>query len=105
MSGINGIPRNLPGLIEPPGGRKVSLGPEEPTKQAEFTEMLGNLLNDVNGLHQESGQMQQAFLSGDPVELHQIMIKAEQAGIATDLLLEIRDKLVTAYNEIMRMPL
>ena len=31
----------------------------------------------------------QAFLNGDPVELHQVMIKAEEAGLATDLLLEI----------------
>ena len=63
------------------------------------------LIQNVNQLHDESGQIQQAFLAGEPVELHQIMIKAEEAGIATDLLLEIRNKLMTAYNEIMRMPI
>ena len=105
MSAINSVQRLVPGLIERPGGKKVSLGPEEPIESGKFTEMLGELLNNVNELHQESAQIQQAFLSGEPVELHQIMIKAEQAGIATDLLLEIRNKLMNAYNDIMRMPL
>jgi len=104
MSGVHTVQRLVPGLIEPTGGRKVLLEPDAPATRAEFAEVLGNLLNDVNGLQQESAQIQQAFLNGEPVELHQIMIKAEQAGIATDLLLEIRNRLVTAYNEIMRMP-
>ncbi|MBU2652480.1 MAG: flagellar hook-basal body complex protein FliE [Bacteroidetes bacterium] len=48
--------------------------------------------------------MQQAFLDGEPVELHQVMVKAEEAGIATELLIEIRNKLVDAYSELIRMP-
>jgi len=104
MSGVNNIQRLVPGLIEPTGGRKVLLEPDAPPERAKFTEMLGELLNDVNGLQQNSAKIQQAFLNGEPVELHQIMIKAEEAGVATDLLLEIRNRLVTAYNEIMRMP-
>lgn len=105
MSAIDSVQRMAPGLIERPGGNTVSLGPDEPIESGKFTEMLGELLNNVNGLHQDSAQIQQAFLSGEPVELHQIMIKAEQAGIATDLLLEIRNKLMNAYNDIMRMPI
>ncbi|MDH3892617.1 MAG: flagellar hook-basal body complex protein FliE [candidate division Zixibacteria bacterium] len=103
--GINNTQRLVPGLIERPGGKIVDLPKDETVKQANFTEMLSGLVNNVNELHDESGRIQQAFLAGEPVELHQIMIKAEQAGIATDLLLEIRNKLMTAYNEIMRMPL
>ena len=103
--GINGAQRLIPGLIEPPGGKKVALPKDEIQPQASFTEMLSGLVNNVNQLHDESGKIQQAFLAGEPVELHQIMIKAEEAGIATDLLLEVRNKLMTAYNEVMRMPL
>jgi flagellar hook-basal body complex protein FliE len=32
------------------------------------------------------------------------MIKAEEAGLATELLLEIRNRIVSAYNELLRMP-
>lgn len=103
--GINSVQRLVPGLIEQAGGKKVDLPKDETLPQANFTEMLSGLLDNVNQLHSESGQIQQAFLAGEPVELHQIMIKAEEAGIATDLLLEIRNKLMTAYNDIMRMPI
>ncbi len=63
------------------------------------------MINSVNDAQLDAGEIQEAFLSGDPVELHQLMIKAEEAGIAMDLLLEVRNKLVTAYNQIMSMPL
>ncbi len=101
---INGAQRVLPGLIERPGGKKVDLPADESHPEASFTEMLSSLVNNVNELHAASSDIQQAFLNGEPVELHQVMIKAEEAGIATDLLLEIRNKLLNAYNEIIRMP-
>ena len=44
-------------------------------------------------------------MNGDPVELHQVMIKAEEAGVAMDLLLEIRNRLLNAYNDLIRMPI
>ena len=103
--GINSVQRLVPGLIEKVGGNTISMPKDDSVKQANFTEMLGGLLNNVNELHSESAKIQEAFMAGEPVELHQIMIKAEQSGIATDLLLEIRNKLMTAYNEIIRMPL
>ena len=103
--GINSAQRFVPGLIEKVGGNTGSMPKDDSVKQANFTEMLGELLNNVNELHSESAKIQEAFMAGEPVELHQIMIKAEQSGIATDLLLEIRNKLMTAYNEIIRMPL
>ena len=98
--------RLVPGLIEKPGG-KVSLPPSEvnPIKDAKFTDMLGELLDSVNQLSNEAGSLQKSFISGEPVELHEVMIKAEEAGIGLDLVLEIRNKLVDAYNSLMRMPL
>ena len=67
--------------------------------------MVTDLLQSVNGLQNEAASIQQAYLAGEEVELHQMMIKAEEAGISMDMLLEIRNRLVDAYNEIMRMPL
>jgi len=95
----------IPALVRKPveGGEQVGAasGPEK----AGFGELLANLVRDVNELHGESGAIQQAFMRGDPVALHQVMIKAEEAGLATDLLLEVRNRLLSAYNELMRMPL
>ena len=56
-------------------------------------------------IQKDSAQLQEAFMNGEPVEIHQMMIKAQEAGISMDLLLEVRNKLVNAYSEIMRMPI
>lgn len=99
--------RLAPGLIEPLGSTLTPrLQPElEESGRPSFGDLLSNALGSVNGLQQEAAAMQEAFMNGDPVELHQVMIKAQEAGIAMDLLLEIRNKLLDAYNEVMRMPM
>ncbi len=104
MSGpVTNISRLVPGLVEKPSQStgQVSGTPDD---RANFTEVFSNMLQSVNELQQESGQLQEAFLNGEPVELHQVMIKAEEAGLATELLLEIRNRLISAYSELIRMP-
>ena len=53
----------------------------------------------------DAAKAQELLASGDAADLHQVMIAAEEAGIAMDLLLEIRNKLVDAYQTMMRMPM
>jgi len=97
------ITRVIPGILD-----QVTVTPSkdgvELKDEPGFTEVFSNLLESVNGLQNESAQLQDSFLAGDPVELHQVMIKAEEAGVAMDLLLEIRNKLLNAYSELIRMP-
>jgi flagellar hook-basal body complex protein FliE len=100
-NGIEAVNRLVPGLqnkIE----NNISLAKEDKTS---FTEVFGNLLNSVNSLQMDSAKAQELLATGDAVDLHQVMIAAEEAGIAMDLLLEIRNKLVDAYQTIMRMPM
>ena len=100
---LNNVNRLVPGLIEKvtPAGDKTA----PKSEGTSFGEELMNVLNSVNDLQSEAGQAQEAFLNGEPVELHEVMIKAEEAGLAMDLLLEIRNRLVEGYQEIMRMPM
>lgn len=108
---ISNSSRVVPGLIEPPGGKVILEHVTPPDGQsaesggASFGDLLSNAVNSVNDLQQESARAQDALLHGEPVELHDVMIKAEEAGLALDLMLEIRNKLLNAYNEIMRMPM
>ncbi len=94
----------LPGDVQQVGRRLTDEVKPEFETEGSFTDLFSNLINSVNDLHGESAQIQEAFLSGEPVELHQVMIKAEEAGIATELLLEIRNRIVNALNEMLRMP-
>ena len=102
---ISASERLVTGLVEPQktGAAPATVSPQ--TDQPAFADMITDLIESVDSLQNESAQTQQAFLAGEPVELHQLMIKAEEAGVAMDLLLEIRNKLLDAYANIMKMPM
>lgn len=103
---ITNISRLVPGLIERLGGDQSGISKSvAPDSGAKFTEIFSQLIDSVSSSQQEASALQQAMLAGEPVELHQIMIKAEEAGLKMDLLLEIRNKLLNAYTELMRMPM
>lgn len=102
---VSNVNRLVPGLIERLDVNRTGQTATGKPSEADFGELLSNMLNQVNELQMDAGKLQEAFMSGEPVELHQVMIKAQEAGIAMDLLLEIRNKLLNAYNELMRMPM
>lgn len=93
------INRLVPGLLEQTGTAK-------PTKSdsLSFGDQLSSMINSVNDLQMQAGAAQKAFLAGEPVELHDVMIKAGEAGLAMDLLLQVRNRLVDGYKELIRMP-
>ncbi len=95
----------LAGVVQRVGQQQVNEVQSETKTEGSFTDLFSDLVNSVNDLHKESAQIQDAFLSGEPVELHQVMIKAEEAGLATELLLEIRNRVVEACKELLRMPM
>jgi flagellar hook-basal body complex protein FliE len=65
---------------------------------------IGDFIESVNQLQSEAGALQKSLYSDQPTELHRVMIAAQQAGTAMELLVEIRNQLVEAYQELMRMP-
>lgn len=70
-----------------------------------FGDMLTNALKGVNELQQESGDKKRAFEMGDSnVTLADVMIASSKSGIALDATVQIRNKFVEAYKEIMSMP-
>ncbi len=79
--------------------------PQQTNKQREtsFGETLKKVINEVNELQEESKQTTESFIKGEITDLHQVMIAAEKARIGLELMLEIRNKLVEGYQEIMRM--
>jgi len=97
--------RLIPGLIEPTSPGVNRPNSEKEVGGSKFAELVSDLISSVNEAQKEAGAAQQAFVAGEPIELHQVMIKAEEAGISTELLLQIRNRLVDAYKEIMRMPM
>lgn len=71
--------------------------------QDSFKAMLGHALKEVNTMQNESSQKTEALAMGKPVELHDVMITGQKASISLQATIEIRNKMVEAYQEIMRM--
>jgi flagellar hook-basal body complex protein FliE len=68
-----------------------------------FSSLLGNALDKVNQLQLESDEYKKLLVTGDVDNLHDVTIAAEKANISLQLTLAIRNKVVEAYKEIMRM--
>jgi flagellar hook-basal body complex protein FliE len=69
-----------------------------------FANLLSQGINQVNQTEQRAGQLADAFQRGEPgVELSQVMIQAQKANVAFRAVTEVRNRLVSAYQEIMNM--
>jgi len=68
-----------------------------------FGELLKEKLLEVNRLQVEANELTNQFMAGEPIDLHTVMIAAEKANLALQLTVQIRNKLLEAYQEISRM--
>lgn len=68
-----------------------------------FMDYLNDALKGVNDLQLESDKSSELFMAGLTDNIHQIMIDSEKAELALQFTLQIRNKILDAYNEIMRM--
>lgn len=96
---INGVE-----LISPAGKKLI----QEQTKTADpmqFQAMLKGALDDVNRLQVEADQAVTALAEGEASDIHQVMVAAEKAKLSLQLTVQVRNKMVEAYQEISRMQL
>ena len=99
MTVINPIQSGLPGL----SSAGSFTGAKPAGQSTGIPNLFGDLLNAVNELQAESGVLEKQMYEGEPVDLHSVMIAAEQAGTTVELLSEIRNRLVDTFQQLMRM--
>jgi flagellar hook-basal body complex protein FliE len=84
----------------------VSPGPTAgpaPAIGKDFKSVLLDSLNEVNRLQSEADQQVQRLLTGQTENVTEVLAAVNKAGIAFDLLMQIRNKLTDAYQEIQQM--
>lgn len=69
-----------------------------------FPEVFKEMVQNANDLQQQAADIAEKFALGEVTDIHDVMIAAEEAGVALNLVMEIRNKLIEAYQEMMRMP-
>ena len=73
-------------------------------KSANFASLMDNAIQSVEQPRQEANQAVQNLLNGDG-ELHTVALATQRADLVFDLGLQVRNKIVAAYQEVMRMQL
>lgn len=80
-------------------------GSESGTKGLSFGEFLNSAIQQVSGLQKESEKLNEALALGLTDNIHQVMIASEKASVAMQFTMQVRNKVLDAYQEIMRMPI
>ena len=86
---------------------KASQSPinETETSSSDFKMSLKNALNSVNDIQMKTGELQKSFEQGDPgISLAQVMVASQKSSIAFQAVVNVRNKVVQAYKDIMNMP-
>ncbi len=97
-----------PGDVNPANqvGRGDSLRPEGARDVPGFGEVMAQAVNKVNETQKASGELSAAYERGEPgVDITDVMIASQKSSVAFQATLQVRNKLVEAYRDIMNMPI
>lgn len=92
LSGLPTTPLESPSLAPAPSGGGVS-----------FKDILGSAINGVEGSRNEANESIGKFLAGDGEDLHSTILASQRADLEFQMFLQVRNKIVSAYQEVMKM--
>lgn len=95
--GIGGIER----ITQPSAQPSTGTGASSPATS--FSKVLEQAVLEVDGKMKTADSEQNKLLSGETNNLHQAMISIQESSVAFSLMVEVRNKLVESYQELMRM--
>lgn len=85
-------------------GAKQGIGAQKPG-DASFKDVLKGFLSDVNEMQNKADQSIEKMAAGEITDVHQVMSTVEEANVAFNMMMEIRNKVMDAYQELMRVRL
>ena len=96
---IPGLPQQSVDL-----GSAVSSSTTADPGQSDFLDTLRTAVEQVNDLQSQADTSVSGMLSGDGQDVHSAMIAVEKADLAFELMVQVRNKIVSAYQEVSRIP-
>jgi len=90
---------SLPSIVPP---EVESLAPPS-AAGGSFSDVLSSAINEVEGAHNDANQSIQRFLSGEGDDLHSTILSSQRADLEFQMFMQVRNKVVSAYQEIMKM--
>ncbi len=95
-AGVNPAGMN-PGALQP-GAQVPGVG------KPDFTDMVRNAVSEVNQTQLHSREMQTAYERGEPIPLHEVVLGMQKSSLAFEATLQVRNKVLKAYEDILNMP-
>ena len=86
--------------------RAAATGPAAPAaaKPASFADTLSDALKSVNDGQNEAAKLSESYERGETVDIAKVMLARQQASIGFEATLQVRNKILAAYKDIMSMP-
>ena len=82
-----------------------SVAPAAGSGSGEFQNILESTINNLQSLQNDAGTAAKQFMTGENEELHTVALADQKAELAVELGLQVRNKVVSAYQEVMKMQL
>jgi flagellar hook-basal body complex protein FliE len=96
-------------MIDPIQAARIPLAsnplPQRSAGGADFAQLVSNAVDSVSLSGKSASASVERFLNGEGEELHRVILEQQTAALQFDLFVQVRNKVVQAYQEIMRMPL
>ena len=102
INSISGLGNILPTPSLSPLG-KTDGGSSVGAASMDFGSMLKQAITSLGNLGAQADTSTMKLATGQPVDVHEVMLSGERASLGFQLALQVRDKLVNAYQEVMRM--
>lgn len=98
---INSVSMMTPPMVNE--ATKISTPVTSSEAQQTFANALKDAMTNVNAQQIQSDTMTEKLINGGDVELHEVMIASQKASVTLNATMEVRNKVIEAYQEIMRM--
>lgn len=80
--------------------------PTEQLSGGSFADMLKNSIDQVNETQQHAGEMKRAFELGEgDMNLAEVMVAVQKSSVSFEAMVQVRNKLIDAYKDVMNMPI
>ncbi|NQS98237.1 MAG: flagellar hook-basal body complex protein FliE [candidate division Zixibacteria bacterium] len=98
MDRISGLPQQYRDILKgmTPKGK-------EGADETSFKDVISQFIKDVDTMQKVSDESVKNYATGEITDIHQVMKAAEEANMSFQLMMEVRNRLVESYREIMRM--
>lgn len=88
----------------PQGGFQEALKQSQPVSGSSFEQAIKDAIKDVSAVQDDAEKAIENFSTGEVKDIHTVVLAMEKADMSFQTLMSVRNKLLSAYEEIMRTP-